>query len=68
MPVTSVGFLPWQKLFLPGAVEKPVKTVAKSSKNCQNQRHRKLMTVFIIDILQAVSDPYCNSGTDSEHE
>jgi len=30
-----VGFLPWQKLFLPGQWKKPVKTVAKTSKNRQ---------------------------------
>jgi len=27
-----VGFLPWQKLFLPGQWKKPVKTVAKLAK------------------------------------
>jgi len=30
-----VGFLPWQKLFLPGQWKKPVKTVAKTSKTRQ---------------------------------
>jgi len=30
-----VGFLPWQKLFLPGQWKKTVKTVAKTSKNRQ---------------------------------
>jgi len=28
-----VGFLPWQKLFLPGQWEKMVKTVVKTGKN-----------------------------------
>ena len=63
-----VGFLPWQKLFLPGQWKKPVKTVAKTSKNRQNQRHHKLITDFITHILQAVFEPYYNSGTDSEHK
>jgi len=63
-----VGFLPWQKLFLPGQWKKPVKTVAKTSKNRQNQRHHKLITDFITHILQAAFEPYYNSGTDSEHK
>ena len=70
-----VGFLPWQKLFLPGKWKKPVKTVAKTSKNWQkpaktgkNQRHHKLITDFITHILQAAFEPYYNSGTDSEHK
>jgi len=33
-----VGFLPWQKLFLPGQWKKPVKTVAKTSKNWQKSK------------------------------
>jgi len=63
--LVSVGFLPWQKLFLPGQWKK---TGKNRGKNWQNQRHNKLMTVFITHILQAVFDPYYNSGTDSEHK
>jgi len=66
--VYRVGFLPWQKLFLPGQWKKTVKTVAKTSKNWQNQRHHKLVTDFITHILQAAFEPYYNSGTDSEHK
>jgi len=33
--IHRVGFLPWQKLFLPGQWKKTVKTVAKTSKNRQ---------------------------------
>jgi len=57
-----------QKLFLPGQWKKTVKTVAKASKNRQNQRHHKLITDFITHILQAAFEPYYNSGTDSEHK
>jgi len=61
----SVGFFPWQKLFFAGTVEK---TGKNRGKNWQNQRHHKLMRVFITHILQALFDPYYNSGTDSEHK
>ena len=63
-----VGFLPWQKLFLPRQWKKPVKTVAKTGKNWQNQRQHILITDFITHILQAAFEPYYNSGTDSEHK
>ena len=47
-------------------------TVEKTSKNrgkyWQNHRRHKLMTVFITHNLQAVFDPYYNSGTESEHK
>ena len=33
--VSRVGFLPRQKLFLPGQWKKPVKTAEKTGKNCQ---------------------------------
>jgi len=56
------------KTIFAGTVEKPVKTVAKTGKNWQNQRHHKLITDFITHILQAAFEPYYNSGTDSEHK
>jgi len=56
------------KTIFAGTVEKTGKTVAKTSKNWQNQRHHKLITDFITHILQAAFEPYYNSGTDSEHK
>ena len=56
------------KTIFAGTVEKLVKTVAKTSKNRQNQRLHKLITDFITHILQAAFEPYYNSGTDSERK
>ena len=56
------------KTIFAGTVEKPVKTMAKTGKNWQNQRHHKLIIAFITHILQAAFEPYYNSGTDCEHK
>jgi len=48
-----------------GTVEK---TGKNRGKNWQNHRRHKLMTVFITHNLQAVFDPYYNSGKESEHK
>jgi len=53
------------KTVFAGTVEK---TGKNRGKNWQNHRRHKLMTVFITHNLQAVFDPYYNSGTDSEHK
>jgi len=66
--MSVLGFCHGKKTIFAGTVEKPVKTVEKIGKNRQNERHHKPMTVFITHILQAVFEPYYNSGTDSEHK
>jgi len=56
------------KTIFAGGSGKTGKNRGKIQQKLSKSKTPQLMTVFIIDILQAVSDPYCNSGTDSEHE